>query len=71
MEEEKLSNGRYNGKILKQADLYNIFPFQKTKVQQLIKSGELPLVKVGKDYITTFKLIEEWIESHICEEIFY
>ncbi len=71
MEEEKLSNGRYNGKILKQTDLYNIFPFQKTKVQQLIKSGELPLVKVGKDYITTFKLIEEWIESHIGEEIFY
>ena len=62
---------KYNRKILKQTDLYDIFPFNKTKIQQLIKSGELPLVKVGKDYITTFKLIEEWISNHIGEEIFY
>lgn len=62
---------KYEGKILKQTDLYNIFPFNKTKMQQLIKSGELPLVKVGKDYITTYKLIEEWISQHIGEEIFY
>lgn len=62
---------KYDGKILKQTDLYDILPFQKTKVQQLIKSGELPLVKVGKDYITTFKLIEEWISNHIGEEIYY
>ncbi|MDE6641396.1 MAG: helix-turn-helix domain-containing protein [Acetatifactor sp.] len=62
---------KYDGKILKQTDLYEIFPFEKTKIQQLIKSGELPIVKVGKDYITTFKLIEEWIEKHVGEEIFY
>lgn len=68
--EENISNN-YEGKILKQTDLYKIFPFQKTKIQQLIKSGELPLVKVGKDYITTFKLIEEWISNHIGEEILY
>lgn len=67
----ELDYNKYSGKILKQTDLYNIFPFQKTKVQQLIKSGELPLVKVGKDYITTFKLIEEWIANHIGEEIFF
>lgn len=58
-------------KILSQGDLYNILPFGKTKIQQLIKSGELPLVKIGKDYITTFKLLEEWIKSNIGEEIFY
>ncbi len=58
-------------RILKQTDLYEILPFQKTKVQQLIKSGELPLVKVGRDYITTFHLLEEWIKNHIGEEIFY
>ncbi len=61
---------RYDNKILKQTDLYEILPFQKTKVLKLIKSGELPLVKIGKDYITTFKLIEEWISNHIGEEIF-
>lgn len=58
-------------KILKQTDLYEILPFQKTKVQQLIKSGELPLVKIGKDYITTYKLIEEWIAKNIGGEIYY
>lgn len=61
----------YNNKILSQADLYEILPFGKTKVQQLIKSGELPFVKVGKDYITTYNLLEEWIKDHIGEEIYY
>lgn len=58
-------------KILSQQDLYDVLPFGKTKVLQLIKSGELPLVKVGKDYITTFNLLEEWIKNHIGEEIYY
>ncbi len=62
---------KYDGKVLKQTDLYEILPFQKSKIQQLIKSNELPLVKIGKDYITTFRLLEEWIENHIGEEIFY
>ena len=57
-------------KILSQQDLYDVLPFGKTKVLQLIKSGELPLVKVGKDYITTFNLLEEWIKNHIGEEIY-
>ena len=57
-------------KILSQQDLYDVLPFGKTKVLQLIKSGELPLVKVGKDYITTFNLLEEWIKDHIGEEIY-
>ena len=58
-------------KILSQTDLYEILPFGKTKINQLIKSGELPLVKIGKDYITTFSIIEEWIKNHIGEEIYY
>ena len=58
-------------KILKQSDLYEILPFKKTKVQQLIRSGELPVVKVGKDYITTFALLEKWIEKNIGSKIYY
>lgn len=58
-------------KILKQTDLYEILPFGKTKINQLIKSGELPLVKIGNDYITTFNILEEWIKKHIGEEIYY
>ena len=60
-----------DNKILKQTDLYEILPFGKTKINQLIKSGELPLLKIGKDYITTFKILEEWITNHIGEEIYY
>ena len=58
-------------KILKQTDLYNIIPFGKTKINQLIKSGGLPVVKIGNDYITTFNILEEWIRNHIGEEIYY
>ena len=58
-------------KILKQTDLYEILPFKETKVKQLIKSGQLPLVKVGKDYITTFSILEDLIRENIGEEIFF
>lgn len=60
-----------DGKILKQSDLYDILPFQKTKVQQLIRSGELPVVKVGKDYITTYALIEKWIADNVGNEVYF
>ena len=49
-------------KILSQQDLYDVLPFGKTKTLQLIKSGEFPLVKVGKDYITTFNLM---VSNHL------
>lgn len=58
-------------KVLSQKDLYDILPFGKTKIKQLIKSGELPLMKIGNDYITTFSILEEWIKEHINEEIYY
>ena len=58
-------------KILKQSDLYEILPFQKSKIQQLIRSGELPVVKIGKDYITTYSLIEKWLAENIGNEIYY
>jgi hypothetical protein len=64
------SEARTN-KILKQTDLYDILPFGKTKINQLIKSNQLPLVKIGNDYITTFNILESWIKEHIGEEIYY
>jgi hypothetical protein len=57
--------------LITQADLYNILPFGKTKIKQIIKSGNLPLMKVGKDYVTTHSKIEEWIEKNIGKEIYY
>lgn len=62
---------KQNCKVLNQKDLYEILPFGKTKVQQLINSGQLPLIKIGKDYITTFNILEEWIKNHLGEEIYY
>lgn len=58
-------------RILKQTDLYELLPFKETKVKQLIKSGQLPLVKIGKDYITTFNILEDWIKSNIGEEVYF
>lgn len=62
---------KQSDKILKQTDLYEILPFQKTKIQQLLRSGELPVVKVGKDYITTYRQIEKWIDDNIGKEIYF
>lgn len=58
-------------RVLKQSDLYMVLPFKETKTKQLIKSGQLPLVKVGRDYITTYNILEEWIRNHVGEEIYY
>ena len=69
LEAQELNN--CNNKILSQKDLYDILPFGKTKVQQLISSNQLPLLKIGKDYITTYNILEDWIREHIGDEIYY
>lgn len=71
MADLEVQENRREIKILNQEDLYEILPFGKTKVHQLIKSGHLPLVKIGKDYITTYNILEEWIKDHLGEEIYY
>lgn len=58
-------------KILSQKDLYEILPFGKTKIKQLLASGALPMTKVGNDYITTFDILEKWVEENIGSEIYY
>ena len=74
MTEKIVTNNEHTdirNRILKQTDLYNILPFQKTKIQQLIRSGSLPTVKVGKDYLITFPLLEKWIEENVGTEIYF
>ena len=61
----------YRNKILSQKELYDVLPFGKTKIQQLISSNQLPLLKIGKDYITTYNILEDWIREHIGDEIYY
>jgi len=58
-------------RILCQRDLYEILPFGKTKTKQLIASGNLPLTKVGNDYITTFSILEDWLRMHEGSEIYF
>ena len=61
----------YRNKILSQKDLYDVLPFGKTKIKQLIASKQLPLLKIGKDYVTTYNILEDWIREHIGDEIYY
>ena len=61
----------YRNKILSQKDLYDVLPFGKTKIKQLIASKQLPLFKIGKDYVTTYNILDDWIREHIGDEIYY
>lgn len=70
MQEEYHNNATKSQRVLKQKDLYEILPFGKTKINKLLQSEDFPVVKIGKDYITTFNLIEKWIEEHVGEEIY-
>ena len=47
----------YRNKILSQKDLYDVLPFGKTKIKQLIASKQLPLFKIGKDYVISPKIV--------------
>ena len=52
-------------KIITEKELREMLPFGKTKFNQLLKAGELPLMKIGRDYITTESVVEEWIKKYI------
>ena len=58
-------------KTLSNEDLMKIFPFGKTKMNQLLQAGILPVVKIGKHYLTTEKLLNEWFEQNRGKELFY
>ena len=60
-----------NIKFLTFDDLLNIFPFGKTKLRQLLRTNSLPVVKVGRDYITTEKMILDWVYKNSGKEILY
>ena len=68
---EKLKELNVHDRILNQKDLINVLPFGKTKIQQLLNSGQLPVVKIGKDYVTTYAILEDWLREHIGSEIYF
>lgn len=52
-------------------DLLKIFPFGKSKLLKLCKMGVLPVIKVGKDYISNPSLIDRWFNENEGREIIY
>lgn len=52
-------------------DLEKIFPFGKSKLLKLCKIGALPVIKVGKDYISNPSLIDRWFLVNEGKEILY
>lgn len=51
-------------KVLTQKDLLEVLPFGKTKLQKLLLSGELPVTKIGRSYVTTDEQIAEWLKRN-------
>ena len=58
-------------KLYSFSDLLVIFPFGKTKLRQLLQAGVLPVVKIGRQYITNGKAIERWILENSGKEIIF
>ena len=50
-------------------ELKEIFPFGKTKLGELCRSGILPVVKIGRTYISSPELIEEWFKENAGREL--
>ena len=61
----KKSKDDANIRVYTKADLLKIFPFGRTKLQQLLTAGVLPVVKVGKAQI------QRWLEENTGKEIYY
>ena len=60
-----------NIRVYTKSDLLEIFPFGRTKLQQLLTAGVLPVVKVGKLYLTSEAQIQRWLLENTGKEIFY
>ena len=53
------------------SDLLTSFPFGKTKLRQLLLAGVLPVVKVGRQYVTSDEAIQRWVLENAGKEILY
>lgn len=57
--------------VLTKEDLLKILPFGKTKLDQLLQAGILPVIKIGRDYITNHHELDEWFKANKGKELFY
>ncbi|MCD8013883.1 MAG: hypothetical protein LUG99_12040 [Lachnospiraceae bacterium] len=57
--------------VYTQKDLLRIFPFKRTKLQQLLNAGALPVVKVGRTYLSSDEMISRWLLENAGRTIYY
>lgn len=57
--------------VYTQKDLLRIFPFKRTKLQQLLNAGALPVVKVGRTYLSSNEMISRWLLENAGRTIYY
>lgn len=57
--------------VYSQKELLKILPFKRTKLQQLLNAGVLPVVKVGRTYLSSDELMQRWLVENVGKEIFY
>lgn len=68
---EKVNKKQDDLRIYSKRDLQEIFPFRRTKLQQLLNAGVLPVVKVGRTYLTSEAQIQRWLIDNTGKEIYY
>ena len=68
---EKVNKKQDDLRIYSKRDLLDIFPFRRTKLQQLLNAGVLPVVKVGRTYLTSETQIQRWLIDNTGKEIYY
>jgi hypothetical protein len=68
---KKLIENKEGLKIFSKSDLLQIFPFGRTKLQQLLNAGVLPVVKIGKTYLTTDEMVQRWLMENVGKEILF
>lgn len=60
-----------DNKIIGLDEIYERLPFGKKKILGLIHAGELPVVKIGRTYVTTGNMLIRWIEDNVGQELYY
>lgn len=45
-------------------DIIKFFGYSEKKTRDLIRTGVLPVIKIGKDYVTTRKQLLDWLDKY-------
>ena len=59
-----------NIEIYTTKEMMEILKFGKTKMNELLRSGEFPAVKIGGQYRITKEALEQWMRHNEGKEIY-